>query len=499
VPEPLAAAASTVPNRLGLEIAARLAAVGAWCLSLRTMTFHASSEWVELHDFTEGERPSLRAVLRTACRSQRPLLYEALRDCARRREPFDLTLAMETPAGRSLCMRMLGEPVEENGVVVAIRGACQDVTEQTRRAAEARRLSERLSETLDSMTDGFMCWDREWRITYINAAAETGAGVRGERVIGCRMAEVFPAFAGSEFERQYQEAWAEMAPRRFEALVPGYGRWLEVRCFPSEDRFAIYFQDVSERRELLAQLQQHSERLEREVEQRTEQLRSLNAELSTFATAVAHDVRTPLAAIGGFSQALQERLERLGDTKAQHYLSRIRSAVDRAELLLRALLDLARIGQAPLEFVELDLSALALDCVEDLRAAHPGRTVETRVARGLLAVADRRLLRTLLDNLLGNAFKFTAGIEHPVVEVGQREAGVFFVKDNGVGFDAMRAGDVFTPFKRCHGEHEFPGTGIGLASARRVVDRHGGRIWAESREGDGATIWFTLQGHLPLP
>jgi PAS domain S-box-containing protein len=220
-------------------------------------------------------------------------------------------------------------------------------------------------------------------------------------------------------------------------------------------------------------------------------LRNSNQELEAFSYSVSHDLRAPLGAIGGFSRALEGKVAGAADEKAAHYLARINAGVGKMEQLIDALLQLSRVGRTPLEWGAVDLSALARDTLEGLQMQDAARRVHTQVEQGLTAHGDPRLLRVVLENLLGNAWKFTARTEGATIEVGRTDT-AFFVRDNGVGFDMAYAGKLFTAFQRLHTEAEFPGTGIGLATVRRIVGRHQGRVWVEAEPGRGTTFFFSL-------
>lgn len=224
------------------------------------------------------------------------------------------------------------------------------------------------------------------------------------------------------------------------------------------------------------------------------ELERKNRELEAFSYSVSHDLRAPLRAIDGFSLALIEDCGDQLDQSAHRYLERVRNAAQRMGQLIDDMLQLSRVTRQELRRQEVDVSALARETAEALQQQHPEHAVAMRIEPGLTAEADPRLLRIVLENLIGNAWKFTRRAESPVIELGARagEDGVFFVRDNGAGFDAARADKLFTPFQRFHSEADFPGTGIGLATIHRVVDRHGGRVWAESEVGKGATFFFTL-------
>jgi PAS domain S-box-containing protein len=227
-------------------------------------------------------------------------------------------------------------------------------------------------------------------------------------------------------------------------------------------------------------------------------LRSSNQELEAFSYSVSHDLRAPLGAVGGFNRALALKLEGHPDERVRHYLERIQAGVEKMEQLIESLLSLAKVVRAPLSYGPVDLAAMALEILEDLRGRDPQRAVTARIQDALVAQGDARLLRVVMENLLGNAWKFSSRTQAAEIEVGKLEdSAVFFVRDNGVGFDMAYAGKLFGAFQRLHTQAEFPGTGIGLATVRRVVARHQGRVWAESELGQGTTFFFVLSGSAP--
>jgi PAS domain S-box-containing protein len=227
-------------------------------------------------------------------------------------------------------------------------------------------------------------------------------------------------------------------------------------------------------------------------------LRSSNQELEAFSYSVSHDLRAPLGAIGGFSRALGLKLEGHPDERVFHYLSRIQAGVGKMEQLIESLLSLARVVRAPLGYGPVDLSAMARESLENLQVQQPERVVAVRIQEALEVQGDARLLRLVMENLLGNAWKFTSRTQGALIEVGKLDnSRVFFVRDNGVGFDMAYAGKLFGAFQRLHTEAEFPGTGIGLATVRRIVARHQGRVWAESHPGLGTSFFFDLSESAP--
>ena len=247
-------------------------------------------------------------------------------------------------------------------------------------------------------------------------------------------------------------------------------------------------------RELLARVQTHLDlaRLRREW---SSELERANSELEAFSYSVSHDLRAPLRAIDGFSHALLADYADKLDDQGRHYLERVRSATKRMAQLIEDLLSLSKITQAQLKRQSVDLSDVARKVLADLGTRDPQRKVTTRVADALVVQADPRLITVMLENLLGNAWKFTSKQPAATIEVGteaRNGATAFFVRDNGAGFSMEHATKLFAPFQRLHAASDFEGTGIGLATVNRIVTRHGGRVWAEAQLDQGATFLFTL-------
>jgi DNA-binding response OmpR family regulator len=227
----------------------------------------------------------------------------------------------------------------------------------------------------------------------------------------------------------------------------------------------------------------------------TDELQRKNQELETFTYSVSHDLRAPVRALHGFSQMLLEDFGGQLPPQAEEYVSKIREAAIRMGNLVEALLQLSRLDRATVNCELLDLSQMARAIAEELRQSEPERQVDFLIEDGLVIEADRHLIRAALDNLMGNAWKFTRKQSHARIEVGatpQQAVMTYLVRDNGAGFDLAYADKLFAPFQRMHRQADFPGTGIGLATVRRIVERHGGRVWAESKVGQGATFSFTL-------
>lgn len=273
----------------------------------------------------------------------------------------------------------------------------------------------------------------------------------------------------------------------------GTYRWLQWKTIPDMEKRLFYSsaRDVTE--------QKNSDhailKLNEELQHNAAQLEGANKELEAFSYSVSHDLRAPLRALDGFSQALLEKESEKLDDRGKDYLRRIRAASQRMAQLIDDMLNLSSVTRIEMVREDVDLSGLARTILKDLQIDQPERQVECRVVSGAMATGDGRLLRQVLVNLLGNAWKFTAKHARAVIEFGMTfENGkpVYFVRDDGAGFDMTYANKLFGAFQRMHRATEFAGTGVGLATVQRIVHRHGGRVWAEAETEKGAVFNFTL-------
>jgi signal transduction histidine kinase/CHASE3 domain sensor protein len=233
--------------------------------------------------------------------------------------------------------------------------------------------------------------------------------------------------------------------------------------------------------------------LEERVQLRTAELEAINRELEAFSYSVSHDLRAPLRSVDGFSLALEEDFSSVIDDAGRDYIRRIRAGVQKMGQLIDSLLQLSRVTRADLLREHVNVSELAGDVARDLRAQNPDRNLTFRIEPGLQVSADPRLLRVAIENLLGNAVKFTARQPEAIIELGRLpQTGEFFIRDNGAGFDMRYVGKLFHAFQRLHGDRDFKGSGIGLATVSRVIRRHQGTIRTASAVNEGATFWFTV-------
>ncbi len=269
--------------------------------------------------------------------------------------------------------------------------------------------------------------------------------------------------------------------------------WFEWSGSPlDDDHFVLIGREIDRRRRAEDELARYRLGLEKLVAERTEQLRAANRELETFSYSVSHDLRSRLRALNASSRILREEYASQLDDDAKGHLDRISVSTEQMSATLDALLELSLLNHKALQPEPVDLSAVAWSIVDDLQRSDPGRDVDVNVADGLCVSGDATLIRVALQNVLENAWKFTSARTTARIELGRdAELAAYYVRDNGIGFDSAIASELFLPFKRFHTD-AFSGTGIGLATARRAIHRHGGTMWAEGEMGVGATIYFSL-------
>jgi PAS domain S-box-containing protein len=376
----------------------------------------------------------------------------------------------------------------------------------TRMTENYRRSERRFRNAMLYSPIGKALLDNEGRIVEANPALGQILGRDPDMLVGERFAALFEGGAGADDADL--EPVAEGVYRTTRQLYRhGELRHAQLIFAPVPGKIGqdvtrlVQVDDVTDRIRAEAKVHALNRTLEARVALRTRELSAANRELEMFAYNVSHDLRAPLRAIEGFSRLLVERYGERLDDAGRDYLDRVRKAASRMGDLIESMLKMSRLSRSELNLAELDLSRMAREIVAELRNAEPGRRVEVEIADGLRAGGDPTLVRNLLQNLLENAWKFTRGRDPGRIEVGPGEprddgAREFFVRDNGAGFAPEYADKLFRPFQRLHSESQFSGHGIGLASVKRIVDRHGGDIRAEGSEGRGATFWFSLPAEL---
>lgn len=486
-----------------LHLAGRLTRMGYWRADLATQRVSLSHEAGAILDLPPDSEPLVQELLEMFAPDSLDQAVGALRRATDEGAPFDLEVEMITPTGRHVWIRSIGEPVpDERGKVVAVHGAQQDITLRVLMMAEIRRLNASLEERIAQRTGELArqealfralaeqaplpIWtvDPKGAVTFLSRAWYELAGGAPPQWLGhdwtrlihpddvvaiqqnwVRSASTGEVFAGTRRIRAHDGAYHTTTYR----AVPVRGGEGEILFWVGVDT------DITD---LMAN---------------EAALRLANKQLESFSYSVSHDLQSPLQRVASYAGLLQQELAPLPAGPAHHYLARIQANAGVMSQLIQGLLALAHVSEVELIRGTVNLSDLAVEILQQLEAQEPQRHVEWHVQPGLAVLGDARLMRSVLENLLGNAWKFTAREAHARIEVGgSRERGEYFVRDNGCGFDMAYADRLFGTFQRLHGADEFPGTGIGLATVARAMSRQGGRVWAQAAPGEGATFFLSL-------
>ncbi|MDB5955066.1 PAS domain-containing protein [Ramlibacter sp.] len=486
-----------------LRVAGRLTRMGHWRADLASQRVLLSEQAAAVLDLPPGAEPTVQELLAMVKPHSLPKAVDGLNNCVEKGLPFDIEAELQTGSGRQMWVRSVGEPVhDDEGRIVAIEGAQQDITLRVLMMEEIRRLNASLEERIADRTSQltrqealfrtlaeqaplpFWTVDPRGQTTFLSRAWYELVGGAPPDWLGYGWLKLLHP----DDVQPVQENWLRSAPtgepysgtRRIRACDGSYHttsyRALPVRGEQGDILFWVGVDtDITD---LVAN---------------QEALRLANRQLESFSYSVSHDLQSPLQRVSSYARLLEQELAPLPEGRAHHYLQRIQANAASMSELIEGLLALAHVSELEVIRAVVNLSELASEILLRLQSEQPQRRVGWRVEPGLAVMADARLMRSVLENLIGNAWKFTS--RQPAAEIvvgGMRDRGEYFVRDNGCGFDMAYADRLFGTFQRLHGSDEYPGTGIGLATVARAISRQGGQVWAHSRVGEGATFCFTL-------
>ena len=465
-------------NEALLKMAEKAGRIGAWILDVDTGQTTWSDVIFDIHELSRDHTPSREEALNFYTPDSREIIAQALQTCIRQGIPFEEEAQIQTATGRLRWIRVIGHAVRgHNGTIKHLQGALQDITQSRQASEQIRRFAERQTTILESITDAFFTLDNDWRFININRRSEEQLEKSREELLGRSLWEMFPEAIGTEFERQYRRAMETGEPASFEAYYQPLDSWLEVSAYPSKEGLSVYYRSIRERKEAQWKLEATMAELERS-----------NRELQEFAFVASHDLQEPLRKIQAFSDRLISKSDRLEDQE-KDYLRRMQSAAGRMQALIQDLLAYSRVTTKTHPLERCDLNQILKEVLQDMEASLAREQATVEASPLPEVTGDPTQLRQVLQNLISNAVKFRKPEQNPVVLVYPEnvtaDGWTLVVSDNGIGFDPRHADKLFHPFQRLHQRQGYAGTGIGLAIVKKILDRHGAHVFAESEPGSG--------------
>jgi|GEM_PF-1193012 len=488
-------------NEMLLREMGRIARIGGWEFDPDTGRGTWTEEVARIHDLDPEDETNVDIGLSVFRGESRERIEQAIRDAVEQGKSYDLELEMVTVKGAHKWVRTIGNPMIENGKVARVRGSFQDITDLKRAEEKVRESEDFIRAVLDNLPVGVAVnsVDPAVAFSYMNDSFPRIYRTTREAL----------ADRDAFWEAVYEDPVfrAEIRKRVLEDCAsgnPGSMRWenVPIRREGQETSFISAHNipvtgkdlaismvwDVTERKRAEEELRRHRDNLEELVAERT-------VELEAFSYSVSHDLRAPLRAIDGFANILLEEHRDALEEEGKRLLGIIMKNVNSMGKLIDDLLSFSRLGRQEMKRMEIDVRALVREVIDNLMQSENNRNIEWKIDTLPSMIGDRSMIRQVYANLLSNAIKFTRKKDVTRIEAGFRQIDeeiVYFVRDNGAGFDMQYGDKLFGVFQRLHSEKEFEGTGVGLANVRRIVHRHGGRIWAEGKVGEGATFYFTI-------
>ena len=490
-----------------LNTTQRLTKIGGWEFDVKTGKSFWTEELYRIHEIpTNPGIDHIKESLACYRPEDRQIISDAFQLACKQGESYDLELPFTTCTGKPLWVRTTAQPVYEDGKVVRLVGNLMDITER-KQAEDALRLSsERLQLATRVASIGIWDWDIPKNKLVWDDSMYQLYGIRkgdfGE-AYDAWISTIHPedkAHTDGEIQAALRGE-REYAPEFRIVRTDGTIRHIKAVSRTIKDRDGKPLRmigtniDITELKQAEMSIRMLNQELEQRVAERTAQLETAIYDLENFNYSASHDLRIPLRAVDGFSRILLDEYSGVLDAEGKRLLQVVRDNTKRMEQYIEDMLTFSSIGRMPASTSEIDMDALAHEVTEEFKTATAGRELVFKIDKLPFVFADKTMMHRVMANLIANAIKFTRPKSQALIEVGAKAGEgetVYYVRDNGVGFDMRYADKLFGVFQRLHGVEEFEGAGIGLAIVKRMVTRHGGRVWAEGKVNEGATIYFSI-------
>jgi len=489
------------------SLATRAARLGVWDWDLQKNKLIWDDRMYELYGVKrEDFAGAYEAWLQGVHPDDRAYSDEISKQARRGERPYNTEFRVVWPDNSIHYLKAYGQFVrDENGQPIRMIGINYDITER-KQMVEALAAQEREFRTLaENSPDNIIRYDVNCRAVYVNPTLEKTLGSPVSEMLGTTPVESALIDEPEKYQAKIANVFKTGIDGEMDIVLPDRGegvRYHNIRFVAERGvdgaitGVQAIGRDVTERKQAEAEIQEMNRELEKRVAERTSQLEAANKELEAFAYSVSHDLRAPLRHIDGFLELLQKRAAEKLDARSQHYMNTISDAAKRMGVLIDDLLAFSRMGRCEMAKKPIELSVLVQEIIQEYEPETQGRLIHWHITDLPTVIGDYAMLRAALTNLIANALKFTRQRQPTEIEIGclpnQHTETIIFIRDNGVGFDMTYADKLFGVFQRLHRADEFEGSGIGLASVRQIINRHGGRTWAEGEVNKGAVFYFSL-------
>ena len=476
-----------------LDKANRLARIGSWEIDIENATVYWSDMVKEIRETGKDFSPTLKeGITHFKEGYSKDTIIKRVKESVKKGTPWQEDLQIYTHKGNLKWIRTIGKAEIVNGKCTKIYGSFQDIDESKKAELEILRLYEEKNTILESIGDAFFTVDKNWVVSYWNKEAEKLLLTPKSKIIGQYLWDVFSQSVGSLSYKRYHKSIETNERMVFEDFYPTLEKWFEMSVYPSENGLSVYFKDITERK--LSQIQLNE--LHQNLQKTAHKLAISNAELEQFAYAASHDLQEPLRMVTVFLTQLEKKYSDIIDEKGKQY---IYFAVDGAKRMRQIILDIlqfSKVGKFEGEAQEVDTKKV----VEDILSLYKKKIEKTKaiIHFDKLPVVHtfKSPLTQVIQNLIGNALKYQKPGQQPVIKIAAEELTAhwqFSIQDNGIGIGSDYYESIFIIFQRLHSKDEYSGTGIGLAIVKKIVEGMGGKIWVESKKGEGSTFFFTIK------